>query len=277
MNESLPTRWPWLVRGFTRYVRGYLRRNFHAVRLSRQGRAPEVGPGPLLIVLNHPSWWDPLVAAHLAGLFPERIHYAPIDARALSKYRFFEKLGFFGVEQGTRKGALEFLRRGSAILAQPGTALWITAQGQFTDPRIRPVRLRPGVGHLVRRLRSGVVVPLALEYPFWQERYPEALARFGEPISLARGSNWSIEQWVQEIAVHLERTQDALAVEAQRQDSASFEVLLGGSVGVGGIYDGWRRLKAWWQGERFHTGHGAEESTTPTSHRPLVEQPGGAS
>ena len=58
------------VRGFTRYVRRYLRRHFHAVRLVRAGRPEAPAEGPLVIVLNHPSWWDPLVGAVLAGLFP---------------------------------------------------------------------------------------------------------------------------------------------------------------------------------------------------------------
>jgi hypothetical protein len=35
--------------------------------------------------------------------------------------------------------------------------------------------------------RGGIVVTLALEYPFWEERLPEALARFGEPILIERG------------------------------------------------------------------------------------------
>jgi 1-acyl-sn-glycerol-3-phosphate acyltransferase len=253
---------PWLIRGFSRYVRRYLRRHFHAVRLARGGR-PEAPPeGPLVIVLNHPSWWDPLVGAVLAGLFPGREHYAPIEAAALARYRFFEWLGFFGVHPGTRQGAREFLRTGAAILARPDAALWVTAQGEFTDPRQRPVRLRPGVGHLLRRLHGGVVLPLALEYPFWQERTPEALARFGAPIPVGRGRERSVEEWMHLIEAGLTAAQDALAADAQRRDPQAFEVLLGGKAGVGGVYDLWRRLRAWLRGERFQAAHAAEGSAT---------------
>ena len=46
-------------------------------------------------------------------------------------------------------------------------------------PATRPVRLRPGLAHLARRVPGATIVPLALEYPFWDERTPEALCRFG--------------------------------------------------------------------------------------------------
>jgi 1-acyl-sn-glycerol-3-phosphate acyltransferase len=253
MSERLPRRsefyWGW----FLWYLRGYLRKNFHAVRLTRGSLPPELS-GPLVVVMNHPSWWDPLVACILTTLYPKRVAYAPFDATALKKYRIFERLGFFPVEQGSPRGAIDFLHTSLALVEQPGNALWITAQGRFADPRERPVVLKSGVGHLVQRLTSGHVVPLALEYPFWDERYPEALARFGEPLPITAGP--SAENWLTRITAALEVTQDALRADALTRDPARFETLIGGSVGVGGVYDWWRRWSAWLRGERFSAAHG---------------------
>jgi 1-acyl-sn-glycerol-3-phosphate acyltransferase len=260
LDSELRTPPAWLARWFAWYCRRYpLAKGFHAVRLARGGRPRDDG-GPLVVVLNHPSWWDPLVCAALAGLFPGRTHYAPIDAAMLAKYGFFRRLGFFGVEQGTPKGARDFLRLGAEALRRPHTALWVTAQGRFTDPRERPVRLRPGVGHLLRQLDGGTVLPLALEYPFWEERYPEALVRFGEPIPVGRGRDLSVDEWVCRLESGLGAAQDALAAAAQTRDPRVFEVLVGGKSGVGGVYDGWRRLRAWLRGERFRAAHGPEEA-----------------
>ncbi len=56
---------------------------------------------------------DPLICLRLAAeLFPDRTHYGPIDAQALGRYRFFEKLGFFGVEAGTAWRRLKARFRG---------------------------------------------------------------------------------------------------------------------------------------------------------------------
>jgi 1-acyl-sn-glycerol-3-phosphate acyltransferase len=242
------------VRFFARWFRRWMARNFHAVRLSRAGKPPDLGGRPVLVILNHPSWWDPLMGIVLSGLFAGYQHFVPIDAAALRRYRLFEPLGFFGVDS-TPEGALAFLRTSATILSQPHHALWLTAQGQFTDPRQRPVQLRSGVGHLLRRLRDVVVLPLAIEYPFWQERYPEALAHFGSPLFVGDGRDCPAQQWRERLEAGLTEALDTLAAAAISKDAEGFEVLVGGNVGIGGVYDLWRRLWALLGGRRFSASH----------------------
>jgi 1-acyl-sn-glycerol-3-phosphate acyltransferase len=229
-QAELPRRWDLLCRGFNRWVRGYLKKHFHAVRLSR-GSRPSVSPSvPLIVVLNHAAWWDPLIGMVLAALFPERLHYAPMDARALERYSLFSRLGFYPVEQGSSNGAISFLRTTTAVLSRPNSAVWITAQGRYADPRLRPPRLRSGVGHLVRRMNHVTVVTLALEYAFWDEPLPEALARFGEPNLIESSRSRSVHEWVERIESDLAATQDALKADSVSRNAARFETLLTGNA-----------------------------------------------
>ena len=223
----------------------------HSVRVVR-GSAPAGLDGrPLIVCMNHPSWWDPLTALTLARhTFPSRSHYAPIDAAALAKYPIFEHLGFFGIEPSSRRGAVQFLCTGRAILADPASVLWVTGEGAFTDVRKRPVRLKPGVERLACRTNAAVV-PLAIEYVFWEERAPEILACWGEPLLNASST--------EEIAAHLESTMDRLAVLSQSRQASEFEVVLSGRAGVGGVYDLWRSLRARIAGRRFVPQHGSED------------------
>ncbi|HEY0556925.1 MAG TPA: lysophospholipid acyltransferase family protein [Thermoanaerobaculia bacterium] len=251
--EPSPAVSPLLVSMLGRYCERYLARHFHAVRLSKAQRPDPVAVRgkPLIVYFNHPSWWDPLICLRLAAeLFPDRTHFGPIDAQALGRYRFFEKLGFFGVEAGTARGARRFLAASQEILSRPDTALWIAAEGRFTDPRERPVRLRSGIGHLAARIRDAVLLPLAIEYPFWEERHPEALVRFGQEIPTG-DADLAAADWTPILEDGLESALDALTQEALGRDPVRFEVLLGGSAGVGGVYDAWRRLKARFGGERL--------------------------
>jgi 1-acyl-sn-glycerol-3-phosphate acyltransferase len=212
------------------------------------------------VFLNHAAWWDPLVCIILAErLFPRRASYAPIEAGALGRYRFMERLGLFGIDPKTRSGGLRFLRVSRAILACPDTALWITPEGRFADPRLRPVRFRPGLAHIARSLRSGVLLPLAIEYPFWEERLPETLARFGDPIQIGDQHARNVAGWTSLLEAQLRAAQDALAAEAIRRDVEDFEVLLRGRAGVGGVYDVWRRLVARLRGKAFSPEHGEDE------------------
>lgn len=252
---DLPVRWHWIIRGFRKYARRYVRKHFHAVRLSKSSAALDFGDEPILIALNHPSWWDPMMGVVLSERFGAREHFAAIDAVAVERYRFFKKLGFVGVDQTSLRGAAAFLRTGSAILSKPRHVFWVTAQGRFTDARERPLALQSGVGHLAARMTAGIVLPVALEYPFWNESTPEALIRIGDPLRVAERPGLDGKAWTTLIETALTANLDALSAEAVRRDPGAFTDLLAGTSGVGGVYDAWRRLKAWARGQKFDPAH----------------------
>jgi hypothetical protein len=108
------------------------------------------------------------------------------------------------------------------------------------------------------RLEGVVAIPLALEYPFWTERLPEALCRFGEP--LHGGDGGSVAGWRARLEEGLTRTMDALAADTMARDPHRFELVLRGRSGVGGIYDLFRRARAAARGERFEPEHGGHEA-----------------
>ncbi len=257
---EIPRYSPRLLSGFARYLRRYFGRNFTAVRVSKASSPTPSWERPVIFYSNHPSWWDPIFYMLLAhDHLRVREGYGPMDAAMLEKYAIFRRLGIFGVEAGTRRGAATFLRTSLAVLERPGATLWLTAEGEFTDPRRRPLALRPGLAHLAARLERALIVPLALEYPFWNERRPEALARFGEPLEVGE-RRLSIDEWSDLLTARLEATMDGLAEESARRDADAFVPLVAGRTGVGGVYDLGRRIKALWRGERFHPGHGEDET-----------------
>ncbi len=261
-DQNMPAVSPRLVTWFARYLRRYFARSFDAIRVSGEDVLSEVDSGPLVIYSNHPSWWDPILFMLLSqDLIPGRHAYGPMDSEALEKYRFLARLGVFGVEQGTRAGAVQFLNTGEAILRRPDAALWITAEGRFTDPRQRPVRLRPGLSHLIRRVGAVTAIPLAVEYTFWNERLPEILVRFGDPVEFTADDRQTpITELTMRLEQGLESTLDHLETLALERDSSAFGTLLLGRSGVTGIYDWWRRLIANLQGKPFDASHGGDHS-----------------
>lgn len=258
---TLPRLSPRLQRWFFGYARRYIRRHFDRVRVVRTEMTPLPDDSPLLVYLNHSSWWDPLLCCLLAQqFFPDRAHYAPMDAQALRSYPLLSRLGFFGVEPGRIAGARAFLDHGRAIAAKASTGLWITPQGRFADPRERPLKLAAGLGRLVAGLESGRVIPVAIEYPFGQERLPEVVILIGETIDLSCVPRHSASGWSELLASRLEAAQDRLAVHTVARNDAPFDTMLSGRRGVGVVYDGWRYLQARFRGETFRPGHGQPEA-----------------
>ncbi|MBI1337805.1 MAG: acyltransferase [Phycisphaera sp.] len=245
-------------RAFAWYGGRFLRKHFHGVRIARDGQPHARDGQPLIVYLNHPSWWDPMVCLHLSQVyFKPRTHFAPIDAVMLEKYRFFEKVGFFGIQPDSPRGGVTFIRTARAILESPRHALWITAQGRFTDPRERPVSLRPGLAHLLTKISNGTVLPLAVEYPFWDERKPEALVRFGQPIEIQEHADRDNAQWQALLEERMTQTMDQLTQDALSRDASRFESLLRGRSGVNVAYDLWRSGVARIQRKPFRSEHGA--------------------
>lgn len=236
---------PRLFRAFGWYLRWFFWRNFHAVRIACAG-VPDVPlDHPLIIYSNHPSWWDPALFMLLSNtILRQRTGYGPMEAEALQRYKLFRRLGVYGINTATRQGAARFMTVSLRILSKPATALWVTSEGHFTDARLRPIRLRPGLAHLARRVPGVIIVPLAIEYTFWNERQPEALLRFGKPIRASVGRNCTVAAWNAVLEHGLAETMDDLAKDATRRDPTLFRPILQGRAGIGGIYDVWRRLTA---------------------------------
>ncbi len=192
-------------------------------------------------------------------VLPDHRLYAPIDAEALQKYKIFQHMGFYGVSTSIA-GATEFLNRSLAILGTPGSSLWITPEGKFCDPRDAAAPLQPGLAHLAQAIERRRVdcessdestkspeprcvwfVPAAMEYPFWEERSPECLCWFGQPVAVHWGHAQprSKQTWLECFTQHLRDAQRCLAEASVARDAARFEVLLRGKGGSGSF---WTRL-----------------------------------
>jgi len=244
-----------MLRFFRRIVRSYFGRHFRAVLIQKPEHLMQAA-GPLIVYANHSSWWDPMVCVLLAEqLLPGRAHYAPMDAAALAKYPILRKLGIFPVEMSSARGAAQFLRTSQAIL-QTGGVVWITPQGRFSDPR-EALAFKPGLGALAKRVPAVTLLPLAIEYTFWDERLPETLLRFGVPIRLEPGASGVAATRVLESALAAVMTE--LKTAAMARDAIAFVPLLQGGRGTGGFYALGRRLRSLFTGERLAMDHTQRE------------------
>jgi len=233
---------PAMLAAFRCYLRFFAWMRFSAVRVSRAGLPAPCSGRPLVIYSNHPSWWDPAIFMIVGPkLFPGRLEFGPMAASELQRWGFFRRLGVFGLEPGMR-GAAQFLRVARQGLADPRAALWITAEGAFTDARTRPLHLQPGVAHLARDVDDVILLPLALDYVFWNESRPEVLLRFGEPIAGAAGI--SVPEWKARLTDALTAAMDSLAQEGASRHPSRFVTLIPGATQTGLLFQKYRRTAA---------------------------------
>lgn len=227
--------------------------NFQAVRCL--DAPPRQVAGPLVVYANHPSWWDAEVFIWMSSrFFADRRCFAPMEAAMVARYPFFGRIGAFGVETGTMRGAADFLAVAEHVLAQSDGALLVNGQGQFCDGRSRPVTLSPGLAHLARRVPAITYVPLAIEYAYWDERRPNLLLNYGKPFQVSEQTESSAV--AAQLSGALETAMDALAAASMTRDPSLFRTLLSGRTGVNPVYDLWRRARATLRGQAFSPAHG---------------------
>jgi 1-acyl-sn-glycerol-3-phosphate acyltransferase len=245
---------------FTRFTRKHMR----AVRIARWGM-PEIPRGaPAVIFANHPSWWDGVAFMLLyRRLLKDRPLFTPMAEWALDKYAFMRRLGVFGVETGSSRGTVAFLRTAEAVLKDPSHILWMNAPGRFADPRERPIPIAPGMTRLPEMAPGAHFVPLALDYPFWSERKAEMLVAFGQPIPAATLLALERDARAAHLSAALDATADRLAADAIARDPARFETLVQGREGMGGVYQMWRRVRAALRGQPFDPRHDHQPERAP--------------
>jgi 1-acyl-sn-glycerol-3-phosphate acyltransferase len=179
MIEANPS--PRFARLFGLYAAWTVRRHFRAVYM--RGNLPDTR-APLLVGVHHAGWWDPILLFHLSRRrFPGR-HFTMMEEANLRRYRFFRRLGAFGVDRTSASGPLASLRYALARLSEPATRVWIFPQGTIAPVDRRPIDVDPGATWLA--MRAGVpVVAVAIRYEFREDQLPEAFVSFSPP-SLVR-------------------------------------------------------------------------------------------
>lgn len=244
---------PLIAWGFRHYVRRYLQNHLSSLRIAK-GTVPNLPRERAVICfVNHPSWWDPLIAMTInERLFEGRTFYAPMDARALKAYPVFRKLGYFDIDMRSPEGARRFLGISRQVLRDHGNALWLTPGGRFEDVR-RATEFQPGLAHLAVHIAGVTLLPMALELTFWEERTPEALVEFGAPI--VSGGERTKTEWRELLESRLSQAQQSLGIKAMERNPDSFESLVSGSAGIGGFYDWVRWGRSVGSGVAYHSRH----------------------
>ena len=218
---------PMLEKLFVPYTNWALRRHFHAVHLL--GDLPQLPANeeiPLLVAVNHSSWWDVMLGAYLIFEHIGWESYAVMDERQLQRYRFFAKLGMIGADRTSLAGIKEFLRYTENLLAHKRRALYMTVQGEFVSNSVRPIEFQPGIAALAGTLGDCLILTATLHYEFWNEPKPEAFVSFSPVTRLCKSPKFDRRAFLHAQECLMGSQLDTLLAAVQKRDSSAFRILL---------------------------------------------------
>ncbi len=234
-----------VLRVFRWYVRRMFRKEFAAVRITRDSSEPLAALSDshkTVVAMNHQSWWDPLVGLLLAERYvPDAVGLAPMDHEMLERFRFMRKLGIFGIDPDAPESSELMSSYVCDHFGQHDRAtLWLTPEGRFVDPR-SPPRPRPGMATVAARLGDVRCFSIAVEYAFRIDKKPEVLLRATE---INAPDEPSVPGWHRAITRTMRENARLLAQSVIARDLSAFQDLSGGAATPPSpVYALWLKLR----------------------------------
>ncbi|CAN5724106.1 lysophospholipid acyltransferase family protein [soil metagenome] len=170
----------WFEKIFAVYNRNLLKRRFHSLNVTNfsplKNRNKQI---PLIIYVNHSSWWDGLVLFEIlkTGEFDS---YVMMEEKQLAKLKLFRMLGAFSVDRENYREAIKSAEYAVNLLKSGNKkALLIFPQGEILPNDLRPIKFFKGLSFIVEKLGECNIVPCSVRYEFLNEYKPEIFVRFG--------------------------------------------------------------------------------------------------
>ena len=165
--------------GFTRFNRLFLQHHFEDIYLWNHNRFPP--NKKTLFLINHSTWWDPLLIFYLNNQVIQSDGYAMMHEDGLHRHPFFKTIGGYSINSSDRRHLMESLHYSVELLNQDKT-VWIFPQGEEQHLEKRPLQFFSGPAFIADRCSDVQIVPISLYYSLEHTKKPNAYIRIGPVI-----------------------------------------------------------------------------------------------
>jgi 1-acyl-sn-glycerol-3-phosphate acyltransferase len=139
---------------FKIYTRWKIRRSFHTVEVNRTFTDKDL---PVLLIMNHMSWWDGFWALYLnMKLFHRKFHFMMLESQ-LRRYPFFNKCGGYSVNKHTRS-IIETLDYTVELLSENKNLVLLFPQGEIESLYTHSLHFEPGIEYILKKLNRKIQV-----------------------------------------------------------------------------------------------------------------------
>jgi chlorobactene lauroyltransferase len=172
---------------FAGYNRNLFRRRFESLQISGfENLQNRSSLSPLIIYVNHSSWWDGLVAFEISRA-AKLDSFVMMEEKQLKKLFPFRWLGAFSVVRDKPREAIKSINYAVEILTEnKNRALWIFPQGEIAPNDLRPIMFFNGAAKIIEKLENCLAIPIAVRYEFLGEFKPEIFVKIGKLAELKK-------------------------------------------------------------------------------------------
>jgi hypothetical protein len=164
---------------FDIYLQRLFKKNFYSFYLINEIPKLDLDK-PIILAPNHSTWWDGFLAYYLNEIYFKKRFYIMILEESLSRYKFFQKLGGFSINQNSPKAIIKSLDYTINILKNDRNSLFtIFPQGILMPYFIEDYQLAKGLEKIVEKVGNKVNLIFATFNIFYlKEEKPEVFFNF---------------------------------------------------------------------------------------------------
>lgn len=217
----------WFEKIFAVYNRNLFRRRFESFQVSGLKFLPRTSREfPLIIYVNHSSWWDGLAAFQISKT-ASLDSFIMMEEKHLKKLFLFRRLGAFSVVRENRFEAAQSINYAVNLLREKTSrTLWIFPQGEILPNDIRPLKFFGGLSKIIQKLDFCFVLSIAIRYEFAGKYKPEAFLKIDKPIFFDNDKKFSRKAITKTLEENLTRTLDELKINIVNKDFKDFENII---------------------------------------------------
>ncbi len=154
---------------FSKFYSGWtIRRHFGCVEVTGEFNDRKL---PILLLANHFSWWDGILAMYLnVRLFKRKFHFMMLEEQ-LVKLTHPNLVGGYSVRKGSRS-AIESINYTAEILADRANLVLVFPQGKIESAYTYPLHFEGGVKHIIERSGPLQIIFSANLVDYFSDRKP---------------------------------------------------------------------------------------------------------
>lgn len=214
----------WFDRVFSVYNRNLIKRRFHSLRVENLNNLKQKDKSvPLVIYLNHSSWWDGLILYQL-GKITSLDQFVMMEEKQLKNLQLFRKLGAFSVVRESPRDAVKSINYAVELLKEKtDRVLWIFPQGEIKPNDLRPLDFFHGISRIIQKLENCRILPVAFRYEFLNEFKPEIFVKVGEVQEFQALKDFDSKETTKNLEIKLTKLLDDLRNDIAAQNTESYE------------------------------------------------------
>lgn len=181
---------------------------------------------PLIIYVNHSTWWDGLIVFQILRLF-EFESFVMMEDKHLKNYPLFRRLGAFSVIREKPREVVKSLNYAAQIMKENNrSALVIFPQGKLIHNEQRPIHFFNGISRIVEKVGHCMLTSLSIRIEFLKQFKPEIFVKIGIPKELRVNSQFSSKRLTKKLAEEMTLCLDALKNDIVNKNTQNYQNIL---------------------------------------------------